>query len=38
MSKLPLVDDKTLEKLVLQLGSEIERQNGSHYVFNLNMS
>ena len=30
MSKLPIVDSKTMEKLVLGLGFEIKRQKGSH--------
>ena len=30
MSKLPIVNAKQLEKLLLQLGFEIHRQKGSH--------
>ncbi len=30
MSKIPLTDAKTLEKLLLTLGFEIKRQKGSH--------
>ena len=30
MSKLPVVDAKTLEKILLKLGFKIVRQKGSH--------
>jgi len=30
MSKLPLLDAKTFEKLLLSLGFKIKRQKGSH--------
>ncbi|NJN26079.1 MAG: type II toxin-antitoxin system HicA family toxin [Cyclobacteriaceae bacterium] len=33
MSKLPLVDAKTFEKLLLYLGFEIKRQKGSHVFY-----
>ena len=33
MSKLPLVDAKTFEKLLLFLGFEIKRQKGSHVFY-----
>jgi len=33
MSKLPLVDAKTFEKLLLSLGFEIKRQKGSHVFY-----
>ncbi|MEM6361669.1 MAG: type II toxin-antitoxin system HicA family toxin [Bacteroidota bacterium] len=33
MSKLPLVDAKTLEKVLLLLGFEIKRQKGSHIFY-----
>lgn len=33
MSKLPLVDANTLEKVLLLLGFEIKRQNGSHVFY-----
>jgi len=33
MSKLPLVNARTLEKLVLYLGFEIKRQRGSHVFY-----
>lgn len=33
MSKLPLVDAKTLEKILLELGFEIKRQKGSHVFY-----
>ncbi len=33
MSKLPLVDSKTLEKLLLSMGFEIKRQKGSHVFY-----
>ncbi|WP_163380216.1 type II toxin-antitoxin system HicA family toxin [Cyclobacterium sp. SYSU L10401] len=33
MSKLPLVDAKTLEKVLLLLGFEIKRQKGSHVFY-----
>ena len=33
MSKLPLVDAKTLEGLLLYLGFEIKRQKGSHVFY-----
>lgn len=33
MSKLPLVDAKIFEKLLLSLGFEIKRQKGSHIFY-----
>lgn len=33
MSKLPLVDANTFEKLLLSLGFEIKRQKGSHVFY-----
>ncbi len=33
MSKLPLVDAKTFEKLLLSLGFEVKRQKGSHIFY-----
>ena len=33
MSKLPLLDAKTFEKLLLSLGFEIKRQKGSHVFY-----
>lgn len=33
MSKLPLVDANTLEKVLLLLGFEIKRQKGSHVFY-----
>jgi predicted RNA binding protein YcfA (HicA-like mRNA interferase family) len=33
MSKLPLVDAKTFEKVLLYLGFEIKRQKGSHVFY-----
>ena len=33
MSKLPLVDAKTFEKILLLLGFEIKRQRGSHVFY-----
>ena len=33
MSKLPLVDAKTFEKLLLSLGFKIQRQKGSHVFY-----
>lgn len=33
MSKLPLVDAKTFEKLLLFLGYKIKRQKGSHVFY-----
>ncbi len=33
MSKLPLEDAKTFEKLLLYLGFEIKRQKGSHVFY-----
>lgn len=33
MSKLPLIDAKTFEKLLLSLGFEIKRQKGSHVFY-----
>ncbi len=33
MSKLPLLDAKTLEKLLLRLGFEVKRQKGSHVFY-----
>jgi predicted RNA binding protein YcfA (HicA-like mRNA interferase family) len=33
MSKLPLVDAKTFENLLLYLGFEIKRQKGSHVFY-----
>ena len=33
MSKLPLVDAKTFEKLLFSLGFEIKRQKGSHVFY-----
>lgn len=33
MSKLPLVDAKTFEKLLLSLGFEIKKQKGSHVFY-----
>jgi len=33
MSKLPLVDAKTFEKLLLSMGFEIKRQKGSHVFY-----
>lgn len=33
MSKLPLVDAKTFEKLLFSLGFEIKRQKGSHIFY-----
>ena len=33
MSKLPIVDAKTMEKLLLKLGFEMVRQKGSHVFY-----
>ena len=33
MSKLPLVDSKIFEKLLLHIGFEIKRQKGSHVFY-----
>lgn len=33
MSKLPLVDARTFEKLILSLGFEIKRKKGSHVFY-----
>ncbi len=33
MSRLPLIDAKTLEKLILKIGFEIKRQKGSHVFY-----
>ena len=33
MSKLPLTDAKTFEKLLLSLGFKIQRQKGSHVFY-----
>ena len=33
MSKLPLIDAKTFEKVLLLLGFEIKRQRGSHVFY-----
>jgi len=33
MSKLPLIDDRKFEKLILSLGFEIKRQKGSHVFY-----
>lgn len=33
MSRLPLVDAKTFEKLLLSLGFEIKRKKGSHVFY-----
>ena len=33
MSKLPLIDAKTFEKLLLAMGFEIKRQKGSHVFY-----
>lgn len=33
MSKIPLIDAKTFEKLLLSLGFEIKRQKGSHVFY-----
>lgn len=33
MSKLPVVNFKTMEKLLLQLGFEVSRQKGSHVFY-----
>ena len=38
MSKLPLVDGKTLEKVLLLLGFEIKRQKGSHFFIDIPMA
>lgn len=33
MSKLPIINAKTFEKLLLRLGFEIKRQKGSHVFY-----
>ncbi len=33
MSKLPLIDAKTFEKLLFSMGFEIKRQKGSHVFY-----
>lgn len=33
MSKLPLIDAKTFEKLLLSMGFQIKRQKGSHVFY-----
>lgn len=33
MTRLPIVDSKTMEKLLLKLGFEISRQKGSHVFY-----
>jgi len=33
MSKLPVIDAKTFEKLLLKMGFEIKRQKGSHVFY-----
>ncbi len=33
MSKLPVIDAKTFEKLLFKLGFEIKRQKGSHVFY-----
>ena len=36
MSKLPVIDAKTLEKILLKLGFKIVRQKGSHRFYRHN--